>query len=188
MRRFLDELTREQRWIVWTLATLVLFLIFTAIFPDIGVRKTPRRLGAGRTVDVAITLVTADTRDLACASDEAVGGARCLYDAKGNPRDGLPVGDDAGRSAEVLAPYMTTDNVLFLVPGLFAEPAIAKRFAEEPPTVGRDRLKRFTARCSMKIEGRARDVAVRWEPTAAFGPQPDGAWVGRVSGCSIDVP
>lgn len=188
MRRFLDELTREQKWIVWTLATLVLFLIFTAIFPDIGVRKTPRRLAVGRTVDVGITLVTADARDLACASNETVGGARCLYDESGALREGLPVGDEAGRSTEVLAPYMTTDNVLFLVPGLFAEPAIAKRFAEEPPTVGRDRLKRFTAQCRMKIEGRAKDLAVRWEPTAAFGPQADGAWVGRISNCSIDTP
>jgi hypothetical protein len=188
MRRFLDELTGEQKWIVWTLATLVLFLIFTAIFPDIGVRKTPRSLGAGRTVDVGITLVTADSRDLACASDETVAGARCLYDAKGTLRDGLPTGDEAGRAADVLAPYMTTDNVLFLVPGLFAEPAIAKRFAEEPPTVSRDRLKRFTAHCQLKIEARAKDLAVRWEPTAAFGPQPDGAWVGRVSSCSIEAP
>lgn len=186
MRRFLDELTREQKWIVWTLATLVLFLVFTALVPDLGLRKTPRRLAKGATIDVAITLVTADARDLACASDETVAGARCLYDEAGNLRSGLPTGDAAGQSAEVLAPYMTTDNVLFLVPGLFAEPAVAQRYREDPPTVERERLKRFTARCRMKLEGRANDVAVRWSPDAAFGPQPSGAWVGRVSECRIE--
>lgn len=185
MRRFLDELTREQRAIAWTLATLVLFLIFTAIFPDIGLRKTPRRLAAGKTIDVGITLVTSDVRDLSCASDETVGGARCLYDSRGNLRSGLPTGDAAGQSDQVLAPYMTTDNVLFLVPGLFAEPAVAKRLAEEPPTVVRGSLKRFTARCQLKLEGQVRDLAVRWTPTAAFAPRTEAAWVGRVSNCKI---
>ena len=187
MRRFLDELTREQKWIVWSLLTLVLFLIFTALFPDVGLRKTSRSLAVGRTIDVSITLVTSDVRDLACAADDEVGGARCLFDASGNVRAELATADETGRSARVLAPYMTTDNVLFLIPGLFAEPAVAKRYAEDPPTVDRDRLRRFTARCQLKLEGRVKDVAVRWTQQAAFGPRPEGAWVGKVSDCSIET-
>lgn len=188
MRRFLDELTREQRWIVWTLGTLVLFLIFTAIFPDIGVRKTSRRLAVGRTIDASITLVASDAKDLACASNDEVAGAKCLYDAGGNARAALATGDAPGRSERILAPYMTTDNVLFLVPGLFAEPAVAKRYEEEPTTMNRDSSRRFTARCRLKLEGRVNDVAVRWTQQAAFGPRPEGAWVGRVSACSIGTP
>ncbi len=184
MRRFLDELTREQEWIVWSLAVLVLFLVFTAFFPDLGSRRTPRRFAAGQSVDVEITLVTADVRDLACASDETIGGARCLYDARGNLRGDLPTASP-GTSPEVLAPYMTTDNVLFLVAGLFAEPAIAQRLAEEPPTAAREQLGRFAARCSLKLEGQAKDVAVRWSPGAAFAPRPEGAWAGRISGCKL---
>lgn len=188
MKRFLDELSREQRWIFWTLAALVLFLIVTSIFPDIGLRKTSRSLEVGKTIDVAITLVTSDVFDLACASNDEMAGAKCLYDANGSARPALADGDAPGRSERVLAPYMTTDDVLFLIPGMFAQPAVAKRHAEEPPTVGREALRRFTAACQLTLQGQIKDVAVRWSRQAAFGPRPGGAWVGRVSSCKIETP
>src|SRR5687767_5332089 len=40
---------------------------------------------AGKTMDVSITLITADATGLACASDEAVGNAHCAFKYDGKP-------------------------------------------------------------------------------------------------------
>ena len=132
----------------------------------------------GKSIPVSITLVTADERDLACAGDDEVAGARCAF-----VKDGSPWSEAATKP--VLAPYMTVDNVLFLVPDLWSEPALARRLASDPPSVNRELLRRFTAKCDMKVVGKAKGFYVRWEPAADWGHR-DEAWVGTISGCSID--
>jgi len=174
---FLSSLTSERQTILFAAVGLALFLLVTGLFPDIGRTRTRTAgLAPGRKIDAHITLVTADANDLACAGEVEVAGARCAFRKDGSPAD---------VRGPVLAPYMTVDNVLFLVPDLWSEPALARRLATDPPNVPREQLRRFTARCEMTIRGKAEDFYVRWQPTADWHFH-DQAWVGSIAGCSID--
>lgn len=155
---------------------LAIFLLGAEFWPG----RAPtgiRGIGPGKTVTVDITLVTADAHDLACAGDFEVGGARCAFDRRGDPWKEPP--------QRLLAPYMTTNNVLLLVQDLFAEPAVARRLEDEPPAgKSRSELRRFVARCKFHAEQKVRDFYVRWTPTQSWGHRGD-AWAGRVSDCVI---
>lgn len=155
---------------------IVVFLVYTSVFPPGGEgRATPRKLEAGKTIDVSITLITADANDLACASDGEVGGARCAFDSAGQPVRG---------GGAVLAPYMTTDNVLFLVPDLWKETALARRLVEDPPRE-RERSKRFSAHCKMTLVRPLETFWLRWEPQADWQYR-DRAWVGTLAKCRLE--
>jgi hypothetical protein len=69
--------------------------------------------GPGDTIQAAITLVTTDRDDLACASDKAVGQYRCEFRAPGTPRP------DAPAPVDRLAGYYTVDQKLYVIAGLF---------------------------------------------------------------------
>jgi hypothetical protein len=144
---------------------------------------TPPDLETGKMVDVSITLITADASGLACSSDQQIGPMHCAFKADGRPwpkEEG-----EAGSPENIIAPYMTVDNTLFLVPGLWTEPALAKRLVEEPPTkFDREQLRRFNANCKMKVEGKMNSFKVRWQPGTPWGDR-DAAWVGRLSGCTL---
>ncbi len=176
-------LTQEQ-WAIGIVGlTLAVFLTLTTLEPGLLVKKTKGTgLAVGRSLDVSITLVTADVADLACASDAEVAGAKCQFDAYGALR--TPDEQPAART-DLFSPYMTTDNVLFLVRGMFADPAIGRRLTEEPPAkVPRAEQVRFVAACKLTLEGRVSELGVRWEKGAAFGPR-EPAWAGRVSDCTV---
>ena len=175
----LSSLSSERQTILFAAAALAVFLLITGIYPDIGKTRTPTRsLAAGRSIPVSLTLVTADAHDLGCASDDTVAGARCAFDKDGNPWSG------AG-AEPTLAPYMTVDNVLFLIPDLWKEPALAKRLADDPPNVHRDKQRRFTANCKLTAAEKAKHFYVRWLPTADWAHTPE-AWVGKLTDCKID--
>ena len=74
---------------------------------------------------------------------------------------------------------------MYLVPGLFVEPAISARYSSEVPDKPRDQLKRFTAVCHLRAVGKLTGVRTRWSA--------DGAWidpqdidVGVISDCTIE--
>lgn len=172
------ELNSERMVLLLAAAALAIFLIGAELWPGPTVAPSSiRGIGAGKTVPVEITLVTADARDLACAGDAAVNGARCAFD-----RDGKPW---RGERSGLLAPYMTTNQVLLLVPDLFSEPAIAGRLAEEPfEGTSRADLRRFVASCSLLAQQKVKDFYVRWTPTGQWQHRAD-AWVGTLSGCTV---
>ncbi|MES1207797.1 MAG: hypothetical protein ABUS79_17825, partial [Pseudomonadota bacterium] len=80
--------------------------------------------GRGGMVQAEITLVTSDHDDLACASDKAVGQYRCEFRAPGTPWP------DAVARIDRLAGYYTLDRKLYVIPGLFEQPPLAKRYAD----------------------------------------------------------
>jgi hypothetical protein len=144
--------------------------------------QTPADVPVGKTVDLSITLITADATGLACGSDTKVGNARCAF--KG---DGTPYPKDDTEPKDIIAPYMTADNVLFLIPGLWQEPALAKRLQDEPPAkYERDQLRRFNANCKFTSEQKLPNFKVRWQPTAGWGDKNEPATVGRISDCKIE--
>ena len=175
----LSSVSSERQTILFAAAALAVFLLITGLYPDIGRVRTPTRsLAAGKSIPVSITLVTADSRDLACAWTGEIGGARCAFDKDGKPWSGAGV-------QPTLAPYMTVDNVLFLIPDLWREPALAKKLAEDPPDVDRERQRRFTANCQFTAVDEAKGFYVRWVPSMDWSHTP-AAWVGKLSGCRIE--
>lgn len=172
-----DALNKERMVLLFACGALALFLVGAELWPSAGGQASaPRGIGKGKVIKVDITLVTADSHDLACAGNHVVGDARCAFDKEGAP---------VTRGGAVLAPYMTVGNALLLIPDLFDEPAIAQRLAEEPPAgKARNDLRRFVASCDLEGEEKVKDFFVRWMPTGAWQHRTD-AWVGRISGCTI---
>ncbi|HMR09454.1 MAG TPA: hypothetical protein PKA88_26930 [Polyangiaceae bacterium] len=122
---------------------------------------------------VAITLVPSDAAQLACAWAGTIGGARCEYDASGEP--------DTEGSSTRLIPVMTLDRELLLVAGIFQTPALAAKLAE-PGVVAED--KRLTVECTVKTAGTPRDVRTRFRRDAAWSA-PERARAIEVVGCVV---
>jgi hypothetical protein len=151
-----------------------------------GYRGTPTApvqpsLEPGGTLDVPITLVTADRHELACAMPEAVEQYGCAYAQQGVKREPAPSPE------HLLAPYLTTSGQLFLVAGLFEQPAVAQRYDRENPA-GRKReeLRRFTATCKLKLL-REVDARVQFAPGSPWG-EPQMVWAAAPVQCAISHP
>ncbi len=131
----------------------------------------------GQTVDVEITVVKSDQKDLSCASAEEIGGKHCAFDAFDKPPAPPPpwtkssVGDDK----KLLKPYTTVDRIQFVAAGLWSDPALA---ADKIPAT------RFSVKCKFKVEGTLKDVGVRWDPAAQWYANKDW-YAGAVSDCKI---
>ena len=132
----------------------------------------------GDVVDANITLVTADREDLDCMAAKGVKGYQCGFSSEKKPR----TVDEKHK----LRPYLTLDRELYLVPGLFLEPAIEGRYKTEPPNKPRNQLKRFTAKCKVKIVGKLSGVRLRWSPGTPWTPKSDDVRVATISNCGIE--
>jgi hypothetical protein len=131
-------------------------------------------------IDAPITLVTSDNDDLACALDKVVGHYKCEFRAPGQPWPEAPAPKDK------LAPYFTTDRQMFLIPGLFEQPALAARYRSESPAgKPRDQLHRFVARCKLHLVEKVESVQTRWMKGAPFGGA-DGAWIAEPEDCKVE--
>jgi len=139
-----------------------------------------RPFGEADRVPVKITLITADRGDLDCALDQEIAGFRCGH--VGNTTAASP----APAKEQLLAPYMTPDRRLLLVPGLFEQPALSERYDRERPT-GRPkhRLKRFIASCEVKLLEKVPALKVRFGKRNAWGDAKD-AWVAQPLSCTVD--
>jgi hypothetical protein len=161
---------RRRGWMILAAIGLAILFMWTS---------WGRGPGRGSIVPASITLVTADRDDLACASDKVVGDYRCEFRAPGTRWPDQPAPVDR------LAPYYTVDQKLYVVAGLFEEPALAKRYAdEEQHHLPRDQRPRFVADCQLKLVGRLKDFQTRWLKTGGWGHQAD-AWVATPSDCRI---
>lgn len=155
-----------------------------------GIKITPPKLDVGTSSELALTLISADAYRLSCASDTVTKYGRCGFTASGEAYKG----DPALAPETTLVPYMTADNVLVLIPGLWKQPLLAKRLEDEPPgTVSNDQmeLRRFTTTCKVEIVDKMKDFKVRWISQGQFG-QPhsqgnpvDTAPIGKASDCRM---
>lgn len=135
-------------------------------------------VGAGAVLEVPITLVTADKHELSCALDRPINGHRCAFSA---PDVAWP---DPPEPVHTLVQYFTTERRLFVIPGLFEQPAIAERYRSEPPQGRRpSRLKRFTAVCQLRLLEKVRGIHTRWAPNGDWGLS-DG-WVAEPVSCQL---
>jgi hypothetical protein len=158
--------------------SMILFLIIvgglTAAFlllnpPEGGPVPAPK-WNTGQTVDVELTLVASDSKDLACASTEEVAGRKCEFETQTKPRPKAE-GDDADK--KLLKPYTTTDRVQFLAGGVWSDPALKGKL----PTT------RFSVKCKYTVEGKIKKPVIRWS-TDWYEPGSDW-YAGVVSACSL---
>jgi hypothetical protein len=153
--------------------------------PDV-ITPPPEKLKLGDVIDAGLTLVTADAFGLSCAADaKTAGNAHCAFNGQSTPWKAE--NEAQGKPENVIAPYMTVDNVLFLIPGLFTQPVLKKRLEDEPPakfTKEQMEERRFTVTCKLKVEQKFEKFKVRWGNSQPWGDR-DEAWVGSVSDCKM---
>ncbi len=142
----------------------------------------------GAEIDAPITLVTADKHDLMCAWKESADGYHCAYQEPDKP---WPDFDDKDPSARrvLLAPYKTIDDILFLIPGMFENPAVDERYRDEPPTNRpREKLERFTAQCKLRLLREVEGVRVKWFQKGGEWQGPHKVWIGVPQDCQVSEP
>jgi len=162
---------------------LVIVLFLFAVYSQTIYRRPappPRVFAENQDIDVNITLVSTDAKNLACVSPEELNGYHCEFQTR-SERWSKPSTTGRPPAVDTLAPYKTTDDYLFLVPGLFSQQALKDRLAIDPPVQGNEHM-RFVANCKMHIEGKVRQADVRWATNGPWQIQHD-VWVGSVSGC-----
>jgi len=137
--------------------------------------------GPGKTTTAPITLVSADRDDLACAfGGTAAGKYRCEFDANAKAWPNPPA------PAERLAPYYTTERQLYLIPGLFEQSALQKRYASDTGNhLQRDQQKRFVARCELRLVEKVEKLKTRWLRGGDFNDA-DNAWVAEPKNCTVE--
>jgi len=140
----------------------------------------------GKTVDVEITLITADYDRLACVSEQEYAGYHCEYKtetAKWERPEGEPLDDN---NKNLIQPYsMSPDNQLILVGGLWAQPEVAFRVQQEPyQYVPEKKQLRFLAACRVRLVEQVPQATIRWNKTASWGKQ-GPAWVGVAESCKV---
>lgn len=124
----------------------------------------------GQTVDIEITLVANDKRELSCASSEEVNGRHCAFEAPNKPWSKDPSQDDK----KTFRPYTSTDNMQFVAAGLWSEPSLATSLPAA----------RFSVKCKYTVEGKLNAPTFHWE--SGWEGQPRGEmFAGVVSGCVV---
>lgn len=156
-------------------------LVAMALLLAIGRGHPPE---AGSTVVADITLAAADRHRLSCALSEPVGPYRCAFAPPPKKKEK----PEAVRVPEArrLAPYVTTDRVLYLVPGLFEQPELRARYDAERANGKRKRKpKRFIARCELRLLEKIEHFHTRWARGGKW--QPSGpSWVAEPLRCTVE--
>jgi hypothetical protein len=138
--------------------------------------QTPNSIGD--TVSADITLITSDRADVDCSAAGAVEPYHCGFTDENMTWK--------GEEKNKLKPFYTVDRHLYLVPGLFEQSALQERYKSEPPEgKARDSLKRFTAKCSLKVVGKIGGVKVRWLATGTWS-NPEEVEVATVIDCKVE--
>jgi hypothetical protein len=159
----------DPQWALLVCALPLALLVF---------RARGGSLAEGEDIYVRFTLITADQTAAMCAAPEPIFGRSCGYRApEPRPADAAEAG--------ALQPFSTIGGGLYLVEDLFKSPALVARVQKEPPQ-GKNpkQLKRFEARCGLRLLGRAKSVHIRFGPTARWGAAPN-LWVGVPHDCKV---
>jgi hypothetical protein len=170
--------TKRPKPAMWIIGAIAVALVGLLVYGR-GNKTQNAQSSAAATPAVAgdLTLQTADRNELDCLADKAFQNYQCGA-----------VDEQQLRQVDEklkLRPFMTTDRQLYLIPGLFLEPAINQRFNAELPDKPRDQLKRFTAKCKITTIGELDNVKLRWSPSGPWEP-PKKFPVATVSGCTIE--
>jgi hypothetical protein len=164
--------SRGKIYLVLAVAAVIVFAAYFATR-----RSTLISTAASPATSAAITLVTSDRTDLDCVARKGIQGFNCGFSTE--------IVTWQGDEQNKLKPYYTLDRHLYLIPGLFLEPAIAKRYMADPPNKPREQLKRFTARCQIKVIGKLTGVRTRWLANTAWS-NPEDIDVATAKDCKVE--
>jgi len=124
----------------------------------------------GSTKMIEVTLIRDDKKNLACASEKTFGTIHCGYHASGQSW-----GTSVETDANVLQPFNTVKNELFLAAGLWQSTILRRELPAE----------RFTVVCNYHVVGVLKAVSLRWSPTGNFSPVDQSVAVGNLTDCTI---
>jgi hypothetical protein len=124
----------------------------------------------GDVVEEPITLVPEDRDKLACMLDHPISGYSCAYRAPGEPTDPPPP------AKNVIVPCMTIERTLYLVAGLFEDPAVSRRVSSGYG------YRRFTARCKLRLVELVTGYELRFANDAPWGRE-GPAWLVEPVSC-----
>ncbi|HHH11294.1 MAG TPA: hypothetical protein ENK23_04380 [Sorangium sp.] len=133
----------------------------------------------GQTVDVEITLVSTDYKNLGCAMAVEVAGKHCAFETQNKKLAGKS--DNSRENANLLQPYTTVDGKQLMAAGLWIQPALKAKLDKENWD---NPSPRFTVKCKFKVEGKAKEASIRWKPGIGWNSG-NGWWVGTVSNCKL---
>lgn len=133
----------------------------------------------GNKVQLELTLVTTDSKNLGCAMAEEVNGKYCAFltqnkrntNSENNPR----------REANLLQPYTSVDRRQFMASGLWMTTALKSKLDKEDwnrPSP------RFTVNCILAIDGLTKSASVQWKPGEGWH-NGNGWYVGTLSDCRM---
>ena len=125
----------------------------------------------GQQVDVELTLVPSDAKDLACGSTDEIAGRHCEYEDRAKRWSKSSNDPDE----KILKPYTTTDRIQLLAAGVWDQPALTGKL---PNT-------RFSVKCKFKVDGRIKKPLVRWQSDGTWFDQTTEWYAGGVSDCAI---
>ncbi len=136
--------------------------------------------------DVRVTVITADSTRLACASAESVDGAHCQFSGDKLPWPAEPNAPVDDNGPNLIQPYRTSpENLLVMVIGLWAVPDVAMRLHREPPTtIATKRLGRFDITCHVKFVGKFDQINLRWDVGNSWQTE-RAAWIVRPLSCTV---
>jgi len=172
-----DDAKPKSQVKIWIAIAVGIVIALLLVFKPGTNAQSGSSASVGSTVTGDLTLVTADRNELECAAANGFQTYQCGF-----------VDDKQARTLDEkvkLRPYMTVDRQLYLIPGLFLEPSILQRFNTDPPNKPRSELKRFTAKCKIKVVGEIDAVKLRWAPDGAWEPAKKFP-VATVSDCAIE--
>ncbi len=152
---------------------IVVFAVISKEEPGANGPAPAPKWTVGQTVDLELTVVPSDAKDLACSAPD-VGGKKCQFETPGKAY--APVQTD---DKKVLKHYTTTDRVQIIGAGLWAEPALDP--SKLPNT-------RFSVKCKYKIESKMKSPGIRWAADGPWFPQTTDWYAGAFSGCSVSPP
>jgi hypothetical protein len=117
---------------------------------------------------VEITLVRDDKNKLDCASNIAIEGLGCAFDANSQARPQQP-------KDKTLHPYCNIKNDVLLAAGLWDSPGLPKELPAE----------RFTVVCNYNVVGVVKTVSLRWNTNDKFDPAKQSLPIGTLTDCVI---
>jgi hypothetical protein len=115
----------------------------------------------------------ADRGRLACALPWFYDHYSCVFQAAGEEFEPPPA------EADRLQPFVTLDREVFLLPGLFLDPAVAAHLAGDSTGA------RFVANCKVEFLRRADGVKLRFSESAPWAEPKEPVWLAIPGECKV---
>jgi hypothetical protein len=147
-------------------------LTFAIAVPLFAARGGTPHLGG--VIPLSITATPEDKGLLECSLPRPIGPHRCAY------RTAEARWESAPSPHDLVQPFVSTDGIVYLISGLFDDPAVRPHLGPRYATI------RFTANCRVRVLDHVSDVGFRFHPTDRWLSPPDPIYAVEALSCSVD--